>query len=119
MAKLLCICVGLTKNPEGSSIFCVDLTWNDPYVSADFGVASGEEIEGEKDREYEVEVWRGDALVGFHEVATCPFPPALAAEARVFVEKLKTSAKVATCVLQEIVATQTLLIEARAVYVTM
>ena len=33
MAKLLCICVGLTKfeeNPEGSSIFCVDLTWNDP-----------------------------------------------------------------------------------------
>ena len=33
MAKLLCICIGLTKfeeNPEGSSIFCVDLTWNDP-----------------------------------------------------------------------------------------
>ena len=34
-------------------------------------------------------------------------------------EKLKTSAKVATCVLQEIVATQTLLIEARALYATM
>ena len=35
MAKLLCICIGLTKfeeNPEGSSIFCVDLTWNDPPV---------------------------------------------------------------------------------------
>ena len=35
MAKLLCICIGLTKfeeNPEGSSIFCVDLTWNDPYI---------------------------------------------------------------------------------------
>ena len=39
MAKLLCICIGLTKfeeNPEGSSIFCVDLTWNDhePFSSA-------------------------------------------------------------------------------------
>ena len=35
MAKFLCICIGLTKfkeNPEGSSIFCVDLTWNDPIV---------------------------------------------------------------------------------------
>ena len=36
MAKLLCICIGLTKfeeNPEGSSIFCVDLTWNDPNAT--------------------------------------------------------------------------------------
>ena len=33
VAKLLCIYIGLTKfeeNPEGSSFFCVDLTWNDP-----------------------------------------------------------------------------------------
>ena len=33
VAKLLCICIDLTKleeNPEGSSFFCVDLTWNDP-----------------------------------------------------------------------------------------
>ena len=36
MAKLLCICIGFTKfkeNPEGSSILCVDLTWNDPFAS--------------------------------------------------------------------------------------
>ena len=35
VAKLLCIYIGLTKfeeNPEGSSFFCVDLTWNDPCV---------------------------------------------------------------------------------------
>ena len=33
VAKLLCICIDLTKfeeNPEGLSFFCVDLTWNDP-----------------------------------------------------------------------------------------
>ena len=33
VAKLLCVYIGLTKfeeNPEGSSFFCVDLTWNDP-----------------------------------------------------------------------------------------
>ena len=38
MAKLLCICIGLTKFeeiPEGSSIVCVDLTWNDPVASDD------------------------------------------------------------------------------------
>ena len=36
VAKLLCIYIGLTKfeeNPEGSSFFCVDLTWNDPTMS--------------------------------------------------------------------------------------
>ena len=36
VAKLLCIYIGLTKfeeNPEGSSFFCVDLTWNDPARS--------------------------------------------------------------------------------------
>ena len=35
VAKLLCIYIGLTKfeeNPEGSSFFCVDLTWNDPGI---------------------------------------------------------------------------------------
>ena len=35
VAKLLYIYIGLTKfeeNPEGSSFFCVDLTWNDPYT---------------------------------------------------------------------------------------
>ena len=35
VAKLLCICIDLTKfeeNPEGLSFFCVDLTWNDPMV---------------------------------------------------------------------------------------
>ena len=35
MAKLLCICIDLTKfeeNPEGLSFFCVDLTWNDPVL---------------------------------------------------------------------------------------
>ena len=35
-AKLLCTYIGLTKfeeNPEGSSFFCVDLTWNDPYAT--------------------------------------------------------------------------------------
>ena len=35
VAKLLCIYIGLTKfeeNPEGSSFFGVDLTWNDPAV---------------------------------------------------------------------------------------
>ena len=35
VAKLLCIYIGLTKfeeNPEGSSFFCVDLTWNDPFT---------------------------------------------------------------------------------------
>ena len=35
VAKLLCIYIGLTKfeeNPEGSSCFCVDLTWNDPII---------------------------------------------------------------------------------------
>ena len=33
VAKLLCICIDLTKfeeNPEGLSFFCVDLSWNDP-----------------------------------------------------------------------------------------
>ena len=36
VTKLLCICIGLTKfekNPQGSSIFRVDLTWNDPNAS--------------------------------------------------------------------------------------
>ena len=35
VAKLLCICIDLTKfeeNPEGLSFFCVDLTWNDPLA---------------------------------------------------------------------------------------
>ena len=34
VAKLLCICIDLTKfeeNSEGLSFFCVDLTWNDPH----------------------------------------------------------------------------------------
>ena len=52
MAKFLCICVGLTKfkeNPEGSSIFCVDLTWNDPfgkdrYIAKLYGVAVQSQI---------------------------------------------------------------------------
>ena len=37
VAKLLCIYIGLTKfeeNPEGSSFFCVDLTWNDPHANS-------------------------------------------------------------------------------------
>ena len=37
VAKLLCIYIGLTKfeeNPEGSSFFCVDLTWNDPIFKS-------------------------------------------------------------------------------------
>ena len=45
MAKFLCICIGLTKfkeNPEGSSIFCVDLTWNDP--SAPTYIARGKRL---------------------------------------------------------------------------
>ena len=36
VAKLLCICIDLTKseeNPEGLSFFCVDLTWNDPIMT--------------------------------------------------------------------------------------
>ena len=36
VAKLLCICIDLTKfegNPEGLSFFCVDLTWNDPIAT--------------------------------------------------------------------------------------
>ena len=35
VAKLLCICIDLTKfeeNPEGWSFFCVDWTWNDPIA---------------------------------------------------------------------------------------
>jgi len=40
VAKLLPKCLTLTtfeENPEGLSFFCVDLTWNDPYVLQNHG----------------------------------------------------------------------------------
>ena len=43
VAKLLCIYIGLTKfeeNPEGSSFFCVDLTWNDPIACSKYGTGN-------------------------------------------------------------------------------
>ena len=49
VAKLLCIYIGLTKfeeNPEGSSFFCVDLTWNDPYAVCTHLVIFVIEMEG-------------------------------------------------------------------------
>ena len=49
VAKLLCIYIGLTKfeeNPEGSSFFCVDLTWNDPSILSSFAVMTDPMIPG-------------------------------------------------------------------------